>query len=345
LGESWPAFNNFRLVENMLSNVYEEEIDLGDLLQQQTPVEAVPLTSQPIAKNLDALPDKEVEAVPLMSQPSIPLQENISAIVEATEPPPLREVILRIFTELARLLNYLELIAEGINQDKTLQKTTILFRLVNEKAQSFLGYLNANTASVREYNEELGETLESISFAIAHELNRVYKEKVPAINSTKPSVFSRAELTWIYGLLHNCFQQSTITLVQAFDPSLDGSHLFEDYKLKLDQSVILYRELSELLRHVNNAEKSTGLLMKLSFINHLQAFRNETMHFLMYRDWETFEKFVDEIIRTYNSMEDLSTPLHRFGRYLETLLKHVGMRSVLIHHQKKRRGEPVSCAQ
>ena len=299
----------------MPSNVYEEEIDLSDLLPQQT----------------------RVEAAPLATQPSITLHENISRIVEAIEPPPLREVMLRIFTELARLLNYLELIEDGINQDKTLQRTTILFRLVNEKAQSFLGYLNTHTALVKEYNEKLSETLESISFAIIHELNRVYKEEVPAINSTRSAAFSRAELTWVYGLLHNCFQQSTITLVQAFDPSLDGLHLFKDYKIKLDQSIELHRELSELLRQLEKAEKATGLLMKFSFIHRLQAFRDETMHFLMYKDWDTFESFVDEIIRIYNSMEDLSPTLHRFARYLETLLRHVGMRSVLINHQRMKR--------
>lgn len=312
----------------MPSNLYEEEIDLDDLLLQQPPVKAV-----------------SVAAAPLATQPPIALHENIARIVESIEPLPIREVMLRVFTELARLLNYMELIAEGINQDKTLQNTTILFRLVNEKAQAFLSYLNANTALVTERHEGLGKTLESISFAITHELNRVYKEEVPAINSTRRSVFSRAELTWIYGLLHNCFQQSTITLVQVFDPSLEGSHLFEDYKIKLDQSIILHRELSELLRQVGRAEKETGLLMKLSFINRLQAFQNETMHLLMYRDWDTFETFVDEIIHTYNSMEDLAPALHKFARYLETLLRHVGMRGVLINYQKIKRNGGALCAQ
>ena len=314
----------------MPSNVYEEEIDLNDMLQQQPAPEAVPPTP--------------VETVLPAAQSIIPLHENITEIIVAIEPP-VQEVMLHVFTELARLLNYLDLIEEGINQDKTLQRTTILFRLVNEKAQVFLRYLNTHTALVKKHNEELSTTLESISFAITHELNRVYKEEVPAINSTRRSVFSRAELTWIYGLLHNCFQQSTITLVQVFDPLLEGSHLFEDYKIKLDQSIILHRELSELLRQVVKAEKETGLLMKLSFINRLQAFQNETMHLLMYRDWDTFETFVTEIVRTYNSMEDLSPSLHRFARYLETLLRHVGMRGVLINYQRIKRNEHIFCAQ
>src|ERR687884_1586244 len=91
-GRANPRSINPLLVENMPSNVYEEEIDLSDLLPQQT----------------------RVEAAPLATQPSITLHENISRIVEAIEPPPLREVMLRIFTELARLLNYLELIEDGI---------------------------------------------------------------------------------------------------------------------------------------------------------------------------------------------------------------------------------------
>jgi hypothetical protein len=49
----------------------------------------------------------------------------------------------------------------------------------------------------------------------------------------------------------------------------------------------------------------------------------------MYRDWEGFEAFVDEIITTYDEAGNLDPVMHRFAPYLETLINHVNMRTVL----------------
>jgi hypothetical protein len=55
------------------------------------------------------------------------------------------------------------------------------------------------------------------------------------------------------------------------------------------------------------------------------------MRFLMYKDWETFERFVEEVLKTQNK-KDLTPILHRFGAYLETLFGQVNMRGVLASH-------------
>jgi hypothetical protein len=55
------------------------------------------------------------------------------------------------------------------------------------------------------------------------------------------------------------------------------------------------------------------------------------MRFLMFKDCETVERFVEEILRTKNR-QDLVPILHRFGAYVETLLGQVNMRTVLANH-------------
>ncbi|HYE64953.1 MAG TPA: hypothetical protein VD966_05190, partial [Pyrinomonadaceae bacterium] len=59
--------------------------------------------------------------------------------------------------------------------------------------------------------------------------------------------------------------------------------------------------------------------------------RHGSMHYLMYRDWEEFERFVVEVMDT-RSAGELAPVLHRFARYLETLLGQVRMRAVLNDH-------------
>ena len=57
----------------------------------------------------------------------------------------------------------------------------------------------------------------------------------------------------------------------------------------------------------------------------------QTVRFLFYKDTETIERFIEEILVTKQN-KDLVPILHRFGAYLETLLGQVNMRGVLAKH-------------
>jgi hypothetical protein len=160
-------------------------------------------------------------------------------------------------------------------------------------------------------------------------MHRVYDIEAKGLDGPGGVQFSRSALTRAYGLLQNCFQQSVITLTQVFNPTLDGGELFEEYKARGEQSLILRKELMMLLQKVRGITNESGVLQTLNVINNLKRFRLEAMHFLMYRDWEEFEAFVDEIITTYDEAGDLHCVLDRFTPYLETLINHVNMRTVL----------------
>ena len=268
----------------------------------------------------------------VVSGPPLPSQmpTQIGVLVRNIEPPTLRTLVSPVFNDLARLLGYMELVESGLAADDSLQKTGIIFRLVYEKTLALVRLLEAAAGRAGRLGEDgVHEALDGMSFAIAHELRRVFKEEAPKLNDSQHGPPSRAELVRAHGLLHNCFQQSIITLAQTFDASLDGSQLFEDYRRRVQQSLILYGELLSLLQKVRDAGASAGLLPKHSLATHLQHFREQTMHLLMYKDWTEFEEFVGEVMRTYDEPEEFGPVLHQFASYLATLLRHVGMRDVL----------------
>lgn len=266
-----------------------------------------------------------------------PLPTQIGRLLGRVEPPLLRALVSPIFDEMARILSYLNLIEAGLAEDDSFQKTCIIFRLVHEKTLALLRHLEVCTRRAAHFDEGVREALDGMGFAITHELRRVFKDEVPELSGSRHSQLSRAVLVRAYGLLHNCIQQSTITLAQTLDPSLDGPHLFEDYRVKVQQSLVLYGELLALLGRVRDARTSSGVLSKHSLANHLKHFREETLHFLMYKDWAEFEGFVGEVLRTYDEPGDLAPVLDKFDSYLGTLLSHVGMRDAL-------RGRPTTRA-
>jgi hypothetical protein len=258
-----------------------------------------------------------------------PLPSEIGGLIRRIEPEALRALVAPVFKELARIMDYLRLIEDGLSADESLQKTGILFRLVHERTLTLLQQLEAGTLCAARFDAGVQKVLDGMGFAIRHELRRVFRDEVPELNGSERKQLSRAELVRAQGLLHNCFQQSTITLAQAFDPALDGAQLFEDYRVKVRQSLILYGELLSLLRKVREARMSAGVPLEDSLATQLKHFREETMHFLMYRDWAEFERFVGEVLGTYDEPVEFARVLHRFASYLGTLLQHVGMRDVL----------------
>jgi hypothetical protein len=294
----------------MKSNIQEEIIDLSELMRPAADFAesfAVPASSARNSKTN-------------LPPPGAPAEQRLFSTDEAVQP---------ISIELCSLLNHLKIIEGALRQGGDIQRTVVVFKLIHDRALSLIEKIETLAAQLGASHEALRDALDTTSFALRHEVRRVYEVEARGLGGPVGVQFSRSALTRAYGLLQNCFQQSAITLAQVFNPTLDGDELFEEYKARGEQSLLLRRELGRLLQKVRVITKDSGVLQILNVINSLKRFRQETMHFLMYRDWGEFEAFVDEFITTYDEAGDLDLVLHRFAPYLETLINHVNMRTVL----------------
>ena len=301
----------------MNSSAHEEEIDLSELVVRP----AAPPVEAPSPAPAPAAP-------PPAREPPSPLESHISALTERIQAP-LGKRLHHILTELSRLIKYLELIEDQVSEETPPQKVVVIFRAVNERASALTKFVNVTADEVGDDGNTLYDVLKGISFALKHELHRVYEDGAAGLVGPDASSLPRGRAVRAHGLLQNCFQQLSITLLQALDPELDGSTLFEDFKIKREQSVALYGELVSLLAKVRKAQNDFGLLQSISLTNSLNQFRQDTLHFLMYQDWAEFEGFIAEIVATHDDANGLRQVLRRFTTYLETLVSQVAMRTVL----------------
>lgn len=289
-----------------------------------TPI--VPTDTQPAASQ-SAAPAAQSRTLPELSAPFAEIVSNVSdARVRSLSA-----------STLARILKSLEAL-RAVEDALTLQKVLTvgaLFNGVRAQATSLLAYLTEAVVREEGLDEEFREVLDGIRFVMAHEMGKVFSYEFPGLTSEGPSKFTRAEVTRAWGLLHNCLQQTAITLARALEPTATGQQLFEDYRSKTENSRTLYRELQLLLQKVKTAQKANGILLKHSLVRHLEHFREETMHFLMYKDWGEFGRYVDDVKRAFEDMEDFDCVLHGFAQYLSTLIHHVGMREVLHVRQAR----------
>jgi len=134
-----------------------------------------------------------------------------------------------------------------------------------------------------------------------------------------------------YSMLNQSLQQILTGFAVLVDPSVDAASFFPTSQLNFERSIVLRRELWELVQLTQAAEDDPEKPHVDALDQALRKFINGSLHFLFYKDTETFERFVEEIMVT-NQAKDLVPILHRFRAYLETLFGQVNLRAVFEKH-------------
>ncbi len=236
--------------------------------------------------------------------------------------------ITRVFSYLTRLLERLRMVEVSLRRDHPLKQTLPIFCLVHEEARSLLDFIESRALRTEGLDTNVFDALDGMNYAIAMELRKVFLRELVGFSSFRQSPPIYAKVENAHGLLRDCFQQSIVGLAQVFDPTLDGSRLFSTFKTKLEQSLVLRNDLWQLLQLVRRAEKERDHHPISRVLERLNSFRDGSLRYLMYKDWEACERFMEEAAAARGVVE-VTPVLHRFGAYLETLHGQVSMRAVL----------------
>lgn len=255
---------------------------------------------------------------------------QISCVVSDIESPAIREIVDVVFNDLLRLLECLDLIEVHLRKVEFAEQTFELFQLIHDDARVLVDFIQTRGLRPEVVPEELFDTLDGISFAVNHDLQRVFETspKPSAAGNNSHAVVGR--LYRAHDVLTNCLQQSTITLAMVFDPELDGARLFNNSDMRFRQSLQLCEDLGQLIQLVSASEEDPKQAECGELAGGIQKFRNESMELLMYSDWPQFESLCEQIDPQHDAQQ-LRAVLHQFRCYLETLLGQVRMRAVLAN--------------
>ncbi len=235
--------------------------------------------------------------------------------------------VREIFGRLFGMLERLQLIAQMLGQDQPLKPSLLLFALLKRETRELLEMVE-RTLLLVPADSLLYEVLDGFAYVTPMELRKVYEHELVGVSETRqsPAIFASVENS--YGLLKDSFQQAIVALAQVYAANLPATEVFPNQQTKLEQSLALRKELWTLLKIVQAVEKSLDPAALAKLNQRLAVFRQGAMLFLMFKDFETTERFIEEIARTQRN-EEVAQVLHRFGAYLETLLSQVNMRNIL----------------
>ena len=261
------------------------------------------------------------------------LQYEIDCVLKLVSNPQLRDVTHTILIELVRFFDWLDRIENNLHKLDTLLENLSLLEVLEFEARSLMDYIERKAIKVANAagNERLGEVLDGITYGITHDLRRIFERELVRGVTEQSTPIVYGKILHAHGLLTNCFQQSTITLLQVFK-QIDASLLFNDIELRLQQSLMLCRDLSSLMRFVKLSQANSDPDVLRTVAERILEFRDGSMQYLMYKDWRGYESLALEVLSAIENNLDSRPLLHKFLTYLEVLYGHVKMRAVLAEN-------------
>ena len=254
--------------------------------------------------------------------------QHIASFIKRIHNESLRQDLAKVFLEMFRLLRYLEFIEKDLEQDRPLKKALLIFSLVNSELRMLFDFIESKICKHPDISSESIEILDSTIFALSQELKKVFSYELVGLVYLRhaPPVFAKIENS--HGLLKNSLQQSMVRIAQAFEPGFDGRLIFSTYVTRLDQSHKLLQEISLLTSGMKQFESEANVENLPQLVKKFHNFRESGLRYLMFKDWEEFENFAEEVVSARDT-ESLRFGLHRFGIFLEALHSEVSKRAVL----------------
>jgi hypothetical protein len=223
-----------------------------------------------------------------------------------------------VLPRFGKILKWLEVVGRMLEADEPLKPSLLLFARVNQQIFELTTYINGRLERFPDDEVELFASLDAASYTASIELKKVYSQELAGLARLRPppSIYSRIQTA--HALLSEGFQQILVGFARLIDPAASIFDLFPAFRLKRDASIVLRAELQELTRILQAAEISPDEKTIAELREHLERFMKEPVRALYYKDTETVERFIEEILVTEDN-KDLVPILHRFGAYLETL--------------------------
>jgi hypothetical protein len=349
-----------RYIENYIKREYVLDGFIEKLMQQPTPEDSLSLLIESLA-DLRAIVD-DLARLPKVSfvaftsigkiinreikrcryidlliaykfKPQFDRIENhrLAAIIKGVTSDQLRQDVAKILLELFRLLRYLHFIAEDLEKDKPLKNSLLVFSLINSEVRLLLEFIESKVLKLRNLPQEVFQAVDSIAYALNMELRKIFSRELVGFVYLRqaPPIYAKVENS--HGLLRDAFQQSVVALAQVFDPDMKGDEIFPQFQTKLEQSLAIRQDIWRLLVYVRRFIEAGTKEGIAPLIERIALFRDASLKFLMYKDWDAYEQFLEETI-VARTIEEVAEALHRFSVFLETLLGQVNMRAVLADY-------------
>ena len=218
-----------------------------------------------------------------------------------------------------------------LNRDGLLKRSLPLFALILDDCRRTVGVISRRIVNRQGVPNDIRDGVDGSIYCLELEARKVSEHELVNVASLRNTIKIFAHIENAHGILRDAIQQAIVGMFSSFDSSLKGEVLFPAFSTKLEQSFRLRDDIWRLLARVRSFEREPQPARVNRLVQSVMAFREESLKFLMFKDWELYYNLVEELT-VARSLRELLQALHKFATFLETLMGQISLRAVLISH-------------
>ncbi|HQR45887.1 MAG TPA: hypothetical protein PLB02_05895 [Thermoanaerobaculia bacterium] len=255
-------------------------------------------------------------------------KQSLQRVLSTLNEPAHKGALAALLVQLFKGLRYVEMVRSTIGSPATRKRALLVFSLLRGESDGVCEFLRKRLLPRFPEESDVAEGLERVISAQEQEVRKVMEVELVDVALMKDPGLVLTRLEDAAGLLRDLYQQTVIGLAETFSSEMDGRSLFPDYRTRREQSQRLRDDLALLVRTAQAFRTAPDKKTLLALVTELEAFRQGSMRYLMYKDWSLVERFLAGFSRERPPRTFLPAA-GQFELFLKTLIREVGKRSVL----------------
>ncbi|MBN2346694.1 MAG: hypothetical protein JXO51_09925 [Candidatus Aminicenantes bacterium] len=318
--ESW--FYSFRIFLQSFRNLLGEILRL-DQVSQRAYLSMKKLYHRELLGNPILISLLKKQFIPKMDKV---YQPDISGIIAACKEKNIRKNLGIFFVLSFRILKVNNFIELSLNKSKYLDTIIPLVCSLKKDMEDLMAFNDVALWKSLQADPELKKDLGPVGDvfkSLKLEFKKIWEGELPFyFESDSNKIKKRRLIQNIVIITEVAVQELIETVARLFKPSVSGSSIFEKYVSRRQKSLEVKKKLIRLHTKINDYFTRKGGIAPSEIFFDINQFMENDLNYLLYKDWNEFLNYFDNLNRT-NLSSEFEPTLRSFHSFLTRILKEI----------------------
>lgn len=253
-------------------------------------------------------------------------QPDISKIISATRDKTLKKVLGIFFVLAFRILKINNFIEMHMSRSKYLDLTIPLILMMVKNLENLIGFNDTMLPKVLDESgfekKKLAE-IRDIAKNMKMEFKKIGEGELPLYFDPEADKVKKSKVIKNIIIISEVTVQELIeNVVKLFKPEISGTSIFENFVSRKQKSIEVKKKLIKLHSKINEFFIHHGSVAPSEIFFDINFFMETDLNYLLYKDWNEFLSYYNNLSRT-NFSAEFEPTLRAFHSFLTRILKEI----------------------
>ena len=253
-------------------------------------------------------------------------QPDISGIISGRKEKNIRKNLGIFFILSFRILKINNFIELNLNKNKYLDMTIPLILSLKKNMEALIAFNDSALWQSLQADPQLKKELDEIGAIFKNlkmEFKKICEGELPLFfDSNTNKIKKRKMIQNIVIISEVAIQELIENVARLFKPEISGSNIFKNHVSRKQKSIEVKKKLINLHTKINDYFSNKGSIAPSEIFFDINLFMETDLNYLLYKDWNEFLSFYDNLSRTNFSIEFEPT-MRAFQAFLTRVLKEI----------------------